>query len=182
MKAIVIILFLLMTSCASPPKNAESVIAIDDVERLPLGSTEDQVVGTFGQPSLHERKQLKGGKPYVLWHYFGDTSNTRPRMSLSFDADSNHLQNKAFLPKANEPERNLNFILKSKFQTYSFQDISFPECGRDHKRSDAMMVNAEHGTYIHYWKKSRNIIAVTWGPPNEAQNTVENLRKCSERK
>lgn len=178
-KRLIVVFFfsLICVFCVTAKKQVSSrVITVQDVEQVGLGAHADQVLQILGEPTEKEEVHNKNYH-YVSWNYKIHPEGSQ-RASLSLDPKSSIVLDKLVVPREEEAESKLSYLLKTKYSQYKFQPITFPRCGRDFISDEAMMVDLDRGIWIRYRKKSDYVVGIGWGPPEKTKQDIEAILNC----
>jgi outer membrane protein assembly factor BamE (lipoprotein component of BamABCDE complex) len=177
MPIIIVFIGLISGSCITTNKPGSSkVITIQEIEQIHLGAYADQVLQILGEPAEKEEVRDKN-RHYVVWNYKIHSEESQ-RASLSLDPKAHTVLDKLVVPREDEEESKLSYLLKKKYSQHKFQQITFPQCGRDFVSDEAMMVDSDRGIWIRYRKKSDYVVGIGWGPPEKTRQDIEAIRNC----
>ncbi len=130
------------------------------VRSLLIGKdTLDSVTARFGSPSKQESE-----KETIKLVYLDPKSNL-PRLQLYFDEQSKRLLTALWLPRENEPEKNLE-ILKANFPEKMFRETA-ETSANSHALSPESVQYRASGVTIRYSNYSRGVEAIAFFEPNQ---------------
>jgi hypothetical protein len=174
---IILVIFTIVTACVHASVKKEESIKIVNVESILLGSSNEQVVKAIGEPAQKDHLKYHG-RDETVFYYFTPGSSRVQRAALSFDSKSGKLVSKLFVPRENEPESHLQFLLEG-FKNSTFSEIEFPICGKHFSEDSALKVDMLHGLEIRFRKTQRDVETITWQSPQDLKLVVQSVQTCS---
>lgn len=166
-----------IASLANP---ATRKLRFEDVERLRLMMTAEEVVQQIGKPE-QKTTDKAGGLSKEIWIYFdGDKSHTQ-RVTLTFDHDSNKLIDKLYIPREDEAEYSFDKLIAKKISTNKFERIVPKICGENHYEKDEIWIDESSANIIRSNRKTKEVASIGWVSQSEIKAFKESLTgKCTD--
>jgi hypothetical protein len=177
-------LFVFLSACAGiTSKNQggtiEDPLKIDIMDRLVLGSTQDDVIKVVGEPNKKfNSKNYKSIKDNLEYWFYPDKVGPVPgadRIALTFDTNTKKLIAKEFSLRSRDPEIKLSYI-KARFKDSQFKIVEAPWCHTDYQPDEAYYIDSTRGITVVLRSTRQEVDAITWEIPNSRDLASEASR------
>lgn len=168
--------FLFMTSCVSSVKPSHRSTSISEYENIHLGSNQELISSILGVP--HETISLLKEQPTTNWIYNDPVTPPQQRGNITFDSKKNTVISITFIPRENEPEENLEFLLSKKYASLKFDQYDLKRCSQDFKPAQSFYINTTKGIVIEYDHVRKYVESIHWINSEVLSRKIQKLKKC----
>lgn len=168
-----IFLFFLLAACSSFPTE-KTHLNLGLFERVEIGDESQRVISILGKPE----EVMKGNErnPDDLWVYVDKTGAQRGAVSVK--PSSQIVTAVTFIPDENEPEYHLDFLLKSKFRSSTFEKAPLQRCHRDYIPLEVFYIQTQQGIIIEANKGTDEVVNLSRSTPEDASDLLRKIREC----
>jgi len=168
-----------LASCTSPNRGLREDLRVDQLDAVKLGQSKDEVKKKLGPAKQFYKLKEQSGPTQILWIY-NNSINDYQRATISFNAESQLVISKIFVPEINDAEVSLEFVLNKKFPEISFKELP-PKMCLDYMPTESTYFNLESGTSIIYNTRTKTVESISWTSPVELKKQISRIQTCEKR-
>jgi hypothetical protein len=176
-KLIVYSIFLVLSSCISTEKVAETELSTDRFDLIFLGHSKEIVSKILGQPSEVRRIKSDVGDS-ELWIYNDHSVETHQRGAVRFSGTLSSVTGVTVIPSADSKELQLDYLLNVKFVGVVFEKVPIQRCGQDFSSEKIYYINAEKGIVLEQESQTAQVLSFFWANPDYIKEMRQKIKFC----
>lgn len=141
---------------------------------LTVGDALEKARESLGGPT-EIRRTLKDGTD-ELWIY--DDSTGGQRGAVSVDSKGRSIVGVMVIPRESDPEFHLDFLLKKKFSSASFEKGPLQRCHRNYLPIQDFYIEVKSGILIEANRETGEVESWSRTSPQYASDLIDRIKKC----
>lgn len=167
---------LILSSCSTKDVKINSQISFNDVNKIELGTSKEKLQNLKALSTEIEYPSKEDKQEH--WFFYGQGDTPWQRGTISFDAVTNLVSSKDFLPFEGESEKSLDFLTQTKFTGLYFEKAKLKMCHRHYIPVEAYYINIDKGVVIKHNEHKKHVAAITWLTREDAKKFLEDIKSC----
>ena len=167
-------LFFVLSACSTAPINLAKDLSPYKFESVHIGDRADKATELLGSPS-EVRKDRENSRD-ELWIY--DDAHGSQRGAVSIDPTKKLVTAVTIVPKSEDRESQVDFLLKIKFPFISFDKTPLQRCQRDYFPMQIFYTNIESGLIIIAHSTSGEVESLSRVTPEYIADLLSRIKSC----
>jgi hypothetical protein len=169
----IVTLFLIFVACTTSSKN-NLQIGLKQLESIQLGDNSEKILNTLGKPS--DKREDTAHTQDELWIY--DDKNESQIGAVSLDKKLQIVTSVTAIPGEDEAESNLDYLLKTKFSSSSFEKLPLQRCNRHFIPSETFHIDAARGIVVISHADTKEVESFSRVQTSYATNLIKRIKDC----
>lgn len=169
----IVTLFFIFVACTTSSKN-NLQIGIKQLEPIQLGDSTEKILNTLGKPS--DKREDPAQTQDELWIY--DDKNESQVGAVSIDKKLQTVTSVTALPREDEAESNLDYLLKTKFSSASFEKLPLRRCNRHFIPPETFHIDAVRGIIVISHADTKEVESFSRVRPSYASDLIKRIKDC----